>query len=212
VIASPHAAVRFVLYLALCCASLGLGSCGPEPPPVVAPPPSATTPPPPAEKVVLHVLAIQTSDADDQAEGLTNALRATLRTHPRFVLAPGDYSLEVLSVSLGCSEPPDAACESKLAAEIKADRFLWGVLSKGKNGKVAGELHFWSKDDGKAAWKVDYSANLTEWQDEALRKIAEEAIAKLTTGVKPPAKPKPAPSGSASVVPAPVASVSAKGK
>ena len=36
----------------------------------------------------------------------------------------GDYSLEVLTLSLKCSEPPDANCQSRIADQIKSEENL----------------------------------------------------------------------------------------
>ena len=130
----------------------------------------------------IHVISVQTLDADDQAEALTKALRQAVRAMPGWSQAEGDYSLEVLSLSLKCPDPPDAGCQSRIADQIRADRYVWGVLSKAKGGNVVGELSFWVRGKGTTTYKLDYSANLTEAQDEALKKVATDAINKLTDG------------------------------
>ena len=130
----------------------------------------------------IHIISIQTMDADDQAEALTKALRNAVRATPGWSQGEGDYSLEVLTLSLKCPDPPDAGCQSRIADQIRADRYVWGKLDKGKGGNVTGELHFWVRGKGTTDHKVEYSANLTESQDEALRKIASDALDKLTDG------------------------------
>ncbi|MBK9262263.1 MAG: PEGA domain-containing protein [Polyangiaceae bacterium] len=130
----------------------------------------------------IHVISVQTMDADDQAEALTKALRQAVRAMPGWSQAEGDYSLEVLTLSLKCPEPPDAGCQSRIADQIRADRYVWGVISKGKSNNVVGELSFWVRGKGTTSFKVDYSANLTEAQDDALKKVAMDAIMKLTDG------------------------------
>lgn len=130
----------------------------------------------------IHVISVQTLDADDQAEALTKALRQAVRAMPGWSQAEGDYSLEVLTLSLKCSDPPDAGCQSRIADQIRADRYVWGVLSKAKSGNVVGELSFWVRGKGTTTFKLDYSANLTEPQEEALKKVASDAILKLTDG------------------------------
>ena len=130
----------------------------------------------------IHVISVQTLDADDQAEALTKALRTAVRAMPGWSQAEGDYSLEVLTLSLKCPDPPDAGCQSRIADQIRADRYVWGVLSKAKGGNVVGELSFWVRGKGTTTYKLDYSANLTEPQDEALKKVAMDAINKLTDG------------------------------
>ncbi|MDI1447336.1 PEGA domain-containing protein [Polyangium sp. 6x1] len=130
----------------------------------------------------IHIISIQTMDADDQAEALTKALRNAVKATPGWSQGEGDYSLEVLTLSLKCPDPPDAGCQSRIADQIRADRYVWGKLDKGKGGNVTGELHFWVRGKGTTNHKVEYSANLTEAQDEALRKVATEALTKLTDG------------------------------
>lgn len=130
----------------------------------------------------IHVITVQTMDADDQAEALTKALRQAVRAMPGWSQAEGDYSLEVLTLSLKCPDPPDAGCQSRIADQIRADRYVWGVLSKAKGGNVVGELSFWVRGKGTTTYKLDYSANLTEPQEEALKKVASDAINKLTDG------------------------------
>jgi hypothetical protein len=130
----------------------------------------------------IHVISIQTPDADDQAEALTKALRMAVRAMPGWSLADGDYSLEVLALSLKCPEPIDAGCQSRIADQIRTDRYVWGILAKGKGNSVTGELNFWVRGKGTSKVPVDYSANLTEAEDESLKKLASDSINKLTGG------------------------------
>jgi hypothetical protein len=129
----------------------------------------------------INVIAIQTNDADDQAEALTKALRGAVRAIPGWSLGEGDYSLEVLTLSLKCAEPPDANCQSRIADQIKSDRYVWGTIKK-KAGIVRGEVHLWVRGKGTSNQPIEYSANLTEANDESLKKIAADAISNLTGG------------------------------
>ncbi len=134
----------------------------------------------------IHVIAIQTSDADDQAEALTKALSTAVRKMPGWSLGAGDYSLEVLTLSLKCPEPPDANCQSRIADQIKTDRYVWGTLKK-KGQLVTGEVHLWVRGKGTSTVPIEYTGNLTEANKEALRKIAAQTIDHLTGG--PPKGP-----------------------
>lgn len=129
----------------------------------------------------INVIAIQTNDADDQAEALTKALRGAVRAMPGWSLGEGDYSLEVLTLSLKCTEPPDANCQSRIADQIKSDRYVWGTIKK-KAGIVKGEVHLWVRGKGTSNQALDYSTNLTEANDDSLKKIASDAITNLTGG------------------------------
>ena len=132
----------------------------------------------------ITVIAIQTSDVDDQAEALTKALRSAVRRMPGWSLGEGDYSLEVLTLSLKCPEPPDLNCQSRIADQIKADRYIWGTLKKKdkKSGQVKADLNLWVRGKGTSKWPVEYSANLTDQNDDSLKKIANDAIDNLTGG------------------------------
>ena len=129
----------------------------------------------------ISVIAIQTDVADDQAEALTKALRNAVRAIPGWSLGEGDFSLEVLTLSLKCAEPPDASCQSRIADQIKSDRYVWGTIQK-KGNNVRGTLNFWVRGKGTSKVPVDYTANLTESSDETLKRIASQAISELTGG------------------------------
>lgn len=134
------------------------------------------------EALPVAVVSIQTGDVLDQAEALTTALKQTLRRTPGFTLQDGDWALEVLTVSLECAEPPDAACETRMADHLKADRLLWGTLKRRDGATVVGQLHLWTRGEGSKATEVTYSANLTEANDESLSRIASDAVGALTGG------------------------------
>lgn len=136
---------------------------------------------PGADTLPIHVIALQTNDADDQAEALTKALRSAVRLMPGWSLGEGDNSLEVLVLKLQCTEPPDASCQSRIADVIKSDRYIWGVLNK-KGDNVSGDLNYWVRGQGTNKATVDYSGNLTEPNDDALKKVALDALTSLTGG------------------------------
>ena len=129
----------------------------------------------------IHVIALQTTDADDHAESLTKALRSAVRAMPGWSLGEGDNALEVLVLKLQCQEPPDASCQSRIADVIKSDRYVWGLIDK-KGENVAGTLNYWVRGQGTSTIPFEYSGNLTEANDEALKKVALDAITNLTGG------------------------------
>src|SRR5580692_7549427 len=93
----------------------------------------------------LYVLTIQTDDADDQAEGLTEALRAHLRTLPGWAIGETTQSFETLAIALRCPRVPDPACLERIGDQIHAEHFVWGTLSRGQRGEVSAELHLWQR-------------------------------------------------------------------
>lgn len=133
----------------------------------------------------IEVLTVMADDgADDQAEALTKALRHAVKEAPGWSTGPGDHSLEVLSLEMKCPLPPalpDASCESRIADQIKADRFMWAVLKK-QGESVVGELHLWVRGQGESKVDLNYTANLTEASDEALKTIARASVQQLTGG------------------------------
>lgn len=163
--------VRRAALGALLCAGVGLGDPG-----------AAFAAEPGPDTLPIHIIALQTTtDADDQAEALTKALRSAIRAMPGWSLGEGDNSLEVLVLKLQCTEPPDATCQSRIGDVIKSDRYVWGILNK-KGENVVGELNYWVRGQGTNKATVDYSSNLTEANDEALKKVALDAITGLTGG------------------------------
>ena len=127
----------------------------------------------------VHVIAIKSEDADDQAEALTVALRTRVRALRGWSLGEGDFSLEILTLGLKCAEIPDEACQAKIADKINSDRFIWGTLKKAPDKQVGAELHLWSRGHPATRAQVTYSENLTAPGDEALKRIVDEALAKL---------------------------------
>jgi hypothetical protein len=164
---APRGAFAWATAAALACGSTSARAAEPGP-----------------DTLPINVIAIQTADADDQAEALTKALRGAVRQIPGWSLGEGDYSLEVLTLSLKCPEPPDANCQSRIADQIKADRYVWGTLRKKdkKSGMVLADLHLWVRGKGTSSWPVEYSQNLTDQNDDSLRKVAGDAISNLTGG------------------------------
>ncbi len=130
----------------------------------------------------IHVVSVRTDDSDDQAEALTAALKSEVRKLKGWSLGDGDFSLEVLSLALRCPNPPDAACEMRIADQIKATRFIWGGLKRAPGHRVAGTLHLWSRDQGQTKTDVSFADNITEASDDSLHKIVQEGLQALTGG------------------------------
>jgi hypothetical protein len=130
----------------------------------------------------IHILAVLPVDtADDQAEALTKALRSAVRKQlVGWALAEGDYSLEVLSIQLKCADPPDVACATMIADQIKADRLVWASVKTDK-GNAEATLNLWVRGQGNASEKLTYTQSL-QGEDETLVGIAKAGLDKLTGG------------------------------
>jgi hypothetical protein len=129
------------------------------------------------------ILPVQTTDAFDQADGLTAALKRAVVQTPGLTLAEGEFPrVDVLIMSLQCGDPdnppekPDAACEEKIADQLKQDRFVWADLTK-EGANVKGELHFYQRGRPTGTAPLDYTANLTGGADDTLIQLAKAALA-----------------------------------
>ena len=154
--------------------------------------------PPGPDAPLVHVIAVQSDDADDQADALTATLRSRIRALRGFSLGEGDFSLEVLTLALKCGETPDEACQVKIGDQIHSDRYLWGSHKRSKsNRQVTADLHLWTRGRPPTRTQLTYSDNLTAPGDDALKRLADDALAKLlgqqaaaaTVGASPGAPP-----------------------
>jgi len=124
----------------------------------------------------IHVISIKTEESDAQADALTSALKAEVRRLQGWSLAEGDHSLEVLTIALRCPTPPDAACEMRIADEIKSDRYVWGTLDAAPGKKVKGKLHMWTRNHGQTSVDITFSDNMIEASDDALLRLVRDAL------------------------------------
>lgn len=125
----------------------------------------------------LHLVSLGNSDAFEQAQALSGALRRAIAQAPGWSLAPGDYSSDVLMLALGCSEPPDTECLERIASKIGAERFVSGTVYRIGKG-VRAQLQLWQAE-GVTSFTIQYADNLVEAADEALRGVARLALAQL---------------------------------
>jgi len=144
--------------------------------PALAEPPSAKAQP-------VYVLSIQTDDADDQADALTQALRSRVRQAQGWSLLESPQSFEMLSIALKCPARPDAACLQRIGDQLHSDRYMWGTMVKRPAGQVTADLHLWTRGKGDIDVAEAYSDNLKDASDESLRGVAARLFAKLTGGV-----------------------------
>ena len=130
----------------------------------------------------LHVIQIDSNDADDQAEALTAALRSRARAAAGWTLLESTQAIGILTAALRCPKRPDAACLQRVGDQIKSDRFVWGFLSKAGGHQVTADLHLWTRGKPDVALKETYNDNLKDENEDALRKIANRIFDRLTGG------------------------------
>lgn len=137
-----------------------------------------------ADALSVHVVSVKSEDALDQAEALTSTLRKAVRDAEGWSLADTQQSLEFLALKMGCSEPIDAACETRIADVLKADRFLWSVVAfeEGSTDYVVGTLNFFVRGEGTKSTNLRYSANLTDATADALIQVAAKAFGEVSGG------------------------------
>ena len=128
----------------------------------------------------VHVLGIDSDDAEDQADALTGALRSRVRSAPGWSLQETQHALGMLTAALRCPQKPDAACLQRIGDQLHTDRFVWGVMSKSPGNQVTTEIHLWARGRPDVSAKETYSDNLQDQNDETLRRIAARILDKIT--------------------------------
>ncbi len=135
--------------------------------------------------VPVQVLTLTSDSAYENAQALTIALKRAVDRSRRYALGKGDFSLEVLMLSLGCTEPPNAACKRKIGATVGTEGFVWGQVER--DGKeVVASLHLWEASGAETDTTLRYAANLTDAADDLLLEIAERAFQELAGGASTP--------------------------
>lgn len=127
----------------------------------------------------VQVLAVASDRGYEQAQALTIALKRAVDRSRSYALGAGDYSLEVLVLALGCQEPPDAACQRRIAEKASTDRYVWGTLEL-EGAEVVAHLRYWEGGAQKGETVIRYAANLTDPSDDVLLEVARNAFAELT--------------------------------
>jgi hypothetical protein len=139
--------------------------------------------PPNPKATPVYVLLIQTDDADDQAEALTQAMRTRVRQAAGWSLLESQQSFETLAIALKCPPRPDAPCLQRIADQLHADHYVWGSMGKKKAGEVRAELHLWGRGRGDVDASESFSDNLKEASDPSVQQIAARLFGTLTGGI-----------------------------
>lgn len=135
---------------------------------------------PNARATPVYVLTLWTEDADDQADALTQTLRARVRQAPGWSLLETTQSFETLAIALKCPTRPDSSCLQRIGDQLRADRYVWGTIRKKAAGEVVADVHLWARGKSSAEASESYSDNLKDPSDEALRAVAGRLFGKLT--------------------------------
>lgn len=85
----------------------------------------------------------------------------------------------MLTAAFQCPQRPDAPCLQRIGDKLKADQFLWGVMSKAPDHQVTAEVHLWARGKADQVARETYSDNLKDSNDDNLRKLAAGLFGKL---------------------------------
>lgn len=142
----------------------------------------ATRPAAAQPKNQVHVLGIDSDEAEDQADALSGAIRSRARAQSGWAVSDQAMSLSMLTAALKCPQRPDSACLGRIGDQLKTDRFIWGLLSKSGKGQVTAEVHLWARGKPDVFAKETFSDNLKDQNDEQLRRIAGRLFDRLVLG------------------------------
>jgi hypothetical protein len=135
---------------------------------------------PGAHTVPVAVLAFDSEDAEEQADGITGAVRSRVRAAPGWSIIDTTQSLGMLTAAMKCPSRPPPECQQKIAEQIRTERYIWGFVVKGPTaGQVTAEIHLYQKGKPDTVLKESYADNLKDAQDDTLRKIATRIVERL---------------------------------
>jgi hypothetical protein len=138
--------------------------------------------------VPIQILALTTDDADDQADALTEALRARVDAMSTWSLQQSTQSFETLSIALRCPKRPDSPCLQRIGDQIHTDHYLWGTMARAR-GDVIAQVNMWNRGEAGAQTSVTFQDNLLDPENPKLRAIAMHLLDTLL----PPATAEPTP-------------------
>jgi hypothetical protein len=118
--------------------------------------------------------------SEEQADALSGALRARVRSAPGWTLGDTTNSLSMMSAALKCSSKTDGACLQKIGDQLKADKFFWGLVTKAPNKQLIADVHLWQRGKPDSITRETFSDNLKDQNDETLQRIAARIFEKLT--------------------------------
>lgn len=133
-----------------------------------------------AHGVAVAVLALDSDDAEEQADALTGALRSRIRNSQGWALVETTQTLGMLTAALRCpGKPIPAECEQRIAEQLKTERFIFGYVTKGPAGQVTAEVHLFQKSKPDTIIRESFSDNLKDANDDTLRSRAQKIVERL---------------------------------
>jgi hypothetical protein len=136
--------------------------------------------------IPIQILALMTDDADDQADALTQALRARVDAMSIWSLQHSTQSFETLSIALRCPKRPDTACLQRIADQLHIDHYVWGTMARAR-GDVIAEVNMWNRGEAGAQTSATFQDNLLDSETPKLRAIAMHLLDTLLPATAEPA-------------------------
>ena len=137
----------------------------------------------------MQVLALDSDNADDQVDALTQTLRARVRALSSWSLGSSTTSLSMVTAALKCPSRPDPDCAQRMGDELKADRVMYGWINKSGPHEVTAEVHMWARGQREVVTTEKYSDALVNANDPRLNTVADRILEKLL-GETPTPPPK----------------------
>lgn len=135
--------------------------------------------------IPIQILALTTDDADDQADALTQALRARVDAISTWSLQQSTQSFETLSIALRCPKRPDSACLQRIADQLHTDHYVWGTMARAR-GDVIAEVNMWNRSEAGAQASATFQDNLLDPENPKLRAIAMHLLDTLLPATAEP--------------------------
>lgn len=134
-----------------------------------------------AHTLSVAVLAFDSDDAEEHADGLTAALRSRVRASQGWSLVETSQSLGMITAALRCpGKPIPADCAQRISEQIRSDRYIFGYVQRGPQaGQVTAEVHLYQKGKPDTVHRESYADNLKDQNDDTLRKIAQKVLDRL---------------------------------
>lgn len=104
-----------------------------------------------AGTVEIEVLALSSNDAVEEAAAISDAFRHALLAAPAMSDSGKSRALEAVALAIGCDDPMVPACAPKLAATLKADRFVYGVVKKTPPNRITVTVAYYDASVSKTA-------------------------------------------------------------
>jgi hypothetical protein len=123
----------------------------------------------------IHVVGLDSDNADEQADALTSAMRSKVRSLGAYTLGEPNQQLSILMTALKCKgTQPDATCEQSIGTQLKSKRFIWGQAVHNKAAAtITVNVHLRGSDSKPTDASETYPDTLKDVQSVAMRLLGK---------------------------------------